>query len=305
MYYYNYGGQYNAPPYVNNNPNSSMDYWARSLMQRLTALIDFENLPEASIDQYGWDKDALKFALFMRGFLAVFRSGTYGVVPQPATLAGYSLQYQPSGLMVATPFFQFEKPLQIGVQCEVLKLTPDYTGIFDIVTKYASELKEIDTSIKAAAKNSRLAYALIASSDKAARTMKAIREKIINGDDVIIDEKLMGNKIDPTAQPWFQFDRDVKNSYILGDLLEARRNTLVDFYREIGVRMLDDKKERMLTAEVDAGNAETFIRSEVWIETLKESCKKINNHYGTNITPIINRPDMAENSAEEGENYVR
>jgi len=297
--YYTYGGIYQAPPYLNNDPNASMNYWQRSLLQRLTALIDFENLPERSEKQYGWDKDALKYGLFMIGFLAVFRSKTYGVVPQPGTLTGYSLQYQPSGVMVATPYFQFTRPLTLGVEAELIKLAPDYTGVFDIITKYAAELKEIDTSIRSAARNSRLAYALVAAGDKGARTMQAIREKIINGDDVIIDEKVMRNKQDPTTPPWFEFDRDLKANYILGDLLDARRTTLVDFYREIGVRMLDDKKERMITSEVDAGNAETFIRSEVWIETLKESCGKVNDMFGTNITPVINRPDLPENQPSE------
>ena len=297
MYYYNYGGMYLAPPFVNNQPNASMDYWQRSLLQRLTALIDFEGLPETSPEQYGWDKDALKYALFMLGYQVVFRSKTYGVVVQPGTLSGYSLQYQPSDVMVSTPYFQFIEPLKLGVQAELIKLTPDYYGTFDIITKYAAELKEIDTSIRSAARNSRLAYALIASGDKGARTLQAIREKIINGDDVIIDEKLVKkDQLKPDQPPWFQFDRDIKSNYILGDLLEARRTTLVDFYREIGVRMLDDKKERMISAEVDAGNAETFIRAEVWIETLKESCEKVNKHFGTNIKPVLNRPDMPKNA---------
>lgn len=299
MYYYTYGGMYFAPPFMNNDPNASMDYWQRSLLQRLTALIDFEGLPQLSAAQYGWDKDALKYALYMMGFQVVFATRSYGIVPQPGTLTGYSLQYQPAGVMIATPYFQFDKPLEIGKNCELLKLTPDYAGVFDIITKYAAELKEIDTSIRASARNSRLAFAMIASNDKSARTLRAIREKIINGDDAIIDEKIMRNKANPEVLPWHQFDRDLKENYILNDLLEARRTTLVDFYREIGVRMLDDKKERMISAEVDAGNAETFIRSEVWIETLKESCEKINRRFGLNIKPVINRPDVVENRQNE------
>lgn len=303
--YYNYGGMYNAPPYLNNAPNASMDYWTRSLFQRLTALIDFKGLPEKAPGQYGWDKDAFKYGLYMIGYLAVFRSAEYGIVPQPGRVTGFGLQYQPSGITIATPYFQFQRPLKIGVETELVKLTPDYTGVFDIITKYAAELKEIDTSIKSAARNSRLAYALVASSDKSAKTMQAIREKIINGDDVIIDERIMRDKANPDQAPWFQWDRDLKSNYVLGDLLDARRTTLVDFYREIGVRMLDDKKERMLTAEVDAGNEETFIRSEVWIETLKESCKKVNKMFGTNIEPVLNRPDMPEGSGEEADADVR
>lgn len=305
MFFYNYGGIYNAPPNLNNSPNFSMDYWSRSLFQRLTALIDFEGLPQADKGQYGWDKDALKYGLYMIGYMAVFRSATYGIVPQPGRVTGYGLQYQPSGVMVATPYFQLTEPLKLGVDAELIKLTPDYTGIFDIVTKYAAELKEIDTSIRSASRNSRLAYALVADSDKSARTLQAIRERIINGDDVIIDERVMRDKANPETPPWFEFDQDLKKNYILGDLLDARRTTLVDFYREIGVRMLDDKKERMLTAEVDAGNAETFIRSEVWIETLKDSCEKVNKMFGTSITPIINRPDMPSGDTEEVSTDVR
>jgi len=306
--FYMYGGLYNAPPFQNNYPNASMDYWARSLFQRLQALIDFEGLPEGDqaaapeekVVQYAWDKDALKFGLFMLGYQIVFRSKTYGVVAQPGTLTGFGLQYQPAGAIVNTPFFQFDRPLKLGVEASLIKLSPDYVGVYDIITKYAAELKEIDTSIRSSARNSRLAYAMIASSDKSARTLKAVREKIINGDDVIVDDKILQkDKANPDSLPWYQFDRDLKANYILGDLLDARRTTLVDFYREIGVRMLDDKKERMLTAEVDAGNAETFIRSEVWIETLKESCDKVNEMFGTNITPILNRPDIPGGSEQE------
>lgn len=295
---YNYGGMYHGAQFVNNSPNINMDYWTRSLFQRLTALIDLKNLPNDDPTKYKWDKDATKFGLFMLGYLAVFNSKTYGIVPQPAALTGFGLQFQPASTIINTPYFNFKRPLKIGVEVELLKLTPDYTGVFDIITKYAAELKEIDTSIKASARNSRLAYAMIATNDKTARTLHAIREKIINGDDVIIDEKIMKDRINPDALPWYQFDRDLKANYILNDLLDARRKTLVDFYREIGVRMLDDKKERMNTLEVDAGNAETFIRSEVWIETLKESCDKVNELFGTNIIPVINRPDMPEPQEE-------
>ena len=300
---YRYGGIYDRQMSFNSGPNFSMEYWTRSLYQRLTALINIKGLPEGSEKQYAWDIDALKYALFFIGYMGVFESKKYGVVPQPGTIAGYGLQYQPTGFIVNTPYFQFGRPLRIGVECELIKLTPDYTGVFDIITKYASELKEIDTSIRSAARGSRFAYALIADSDKSARTMKAIREKIINGDDVIIDEKVVRNKADADQLPWYQFDRDLKQNYILGDLLEARRNTLVDFYREIGVRMLDDKKERMITGEVAAGNAETFIRSEVWAEALKTSIAKVNAMFGTQLQMEINEPDMP--GMEGGERDVR
>lgn len=287
---YLYGGMYGGLA-LNDGANISMDYWARSLYQRLTALIDFKNLPEANDGEqrYTWDIDALKYALLMRGFMAVIASKSYGIVPVPCTLAGYGIQYQPTQAIINTPYFQFGRGLTIGLETELIKLTPDYTGIFDIVTKYAAELKELDTSIKASSRNSRIAFALIADSDKSARTLKAVRERIQNGDDAIIDESILKRKASETeALPWYQFDQHIKENYILNDLLEARRVTLVDFYREIGVRMGEDKKERLITAEVEANNSESFIRSEVWALALKESVAKVNKMFGTQIEAYIN-----------------
>ena len=292
--FYNYGGIYNriAPLALNDGPNINMEYWTRSLYQRLTALIKINGLPDGSDGKYAWDYDALIYALFYVGFIPVFESAKYGVVPSVGTLTGYGLQFQPTGVMISNPYFNFTQALTIGQDTELIKLTPDYTGVMDIVAKYAAELKEIDTSIKASARNSRLAYALVADSDRSARTLKGIREKIINGDDAIIDEKLIRSKGQADVMPWYEFDRDLKNSYILNDLLEARRTTLVDFYREIGVRMVDEKKERMITGEINAGNAETFIRSEVWAESLKRSTAKVNAMFGTSLSIEINRPDL-------------
>ena len=305
MYWYNYGGQYGftAPMYGDNLPEAALDYWTRSLFQRLTALININGAPAYPENPYTWDIDALKYQLFMLGFAVVFNSKTYGVVPQPGTLSGYGLQYQPTHAIIATPYFQFDRPITIGKECELIKLTPDYTGIFDIVAKYATELREIDISLKSAARNTRLGYTMVADSDSSARTLKNVRQKILNGDDAIIDQKLIRKKKNEEAElPWYQFDRDIKQSYIVNDLLEARRTILVDFYKEIGVRMLDNKKERMITNEVNAQEAETFIRSEVWAETLKTSVKKVNDMFGTNLSIEINKPDIIP--AEEVTNDV-
>ena len=302
MYWWNYGGiyPYRVPMYGDDLPQASLDYWTRSLLQRMTALIQIDGAPQYPQQRYSWDIDALKYQLFIMGFAVVFRSKTYGVVPQPGTLTGYGLQYQPTGAMVATPYFQFDRPLVIGRECELIKLAPDYTGVFDICAKYATELRDMDISLKSAARNVRLGYLMVADSDKSAMSLKNIRQKIINGDDAIIDEKIAQKKPDGNRElPFYMFDREVRQNYILNDLLEARRDVLVDFYREIGVRMVDNKKERMITAEANAQQAETFIRSEVWADTLKESVRKVNEMFDLKLSITINRPDVFPEEAPE------
>lgn len=290
---YNYNNMYPADLSFSDFAGCSLRYHIRSLYQRLTALINIKGLPEGSEKQYPWDIDALKYGLFYLGYLGVFESRTYGVVPQPGSITGIGLQYQPTGIIIATPYFQFGEPLRLGYNAELIKLTPDYSGVMDIVMKYAMELQQLDLSIRASAKNSRIGFILAAYDDKSAKALKGVRERILNGDDAIVDDKLLKkNRADSSDLPWFQFDGDLKNNYILNDLIEARRLTMVDFYKEIGVRMIDEKKERMITGEVAAGEAETFIRSEVWAEALKTSLEKVNKMFGTKLEMEINQPDL-------------
>ena len=290
---YNYNNMYPADLSFSDFAGCSLRYHVRSLYQRLTALINIKGLPEGSETQYPWDIDALKYGLFYLGYLGVFESRTYGVVPQPGSITGIGLQYQPTGIIISTPYFQFGEPLRLGYNAELIKLTPDYSGVMDIVTKYAMELQQLDLSIRASAKNSRIGFILAAYDDKSAKALKGVRERILNGDDAIVDDKLLKkNRADSSDLPWFQFDGKLKDNYILNDLIEARRLTMVDFYKEIGVRMIDEKKERMITGEVAAGEAETFIRSEVWAEALKTSLEKVNKMFGTKLEMEINQPDL-------------
>lgn len=288
-----YGGMYDYAPdtFGNSYPDQMLAYWTRSFFQRATALFTFDGLPAE------WDADAFKYGLYKRGFLIGFESKKYGKVIVPATVAGYGLQYQPTHALINTPYFRFERPLRMGVECEAIKLTPDYRGIWDIIIKYADEMRQLDLAIRLGAKNARFTYAMTAKDDKSARALRAISQKLENGETaIIVDEKLKTRGTDPNSDvlPWQQFDRDLKQNFIVPELQEARRDTIDDFYREIGVRIPDDKRERMITDEVNAGEAQTFIRRDVWYKSLTESLLRFNAFMDTNITVKANEPVRGE-----------
>lgn len=240
---YNYGGIYlpycnYADTYPNQFSTQSFDYWYRSFYQRAVTLFKFGNLPE------GWDKDAFQYALYHIGFLVGFESKKYGLVIQHATPTGYGLQYQPTGMQINSPYFSFEKPLRIGVDCEVIKLTPDFRGITDIISKYADEMRQIEIGLRQSEINARFAYAFMARDDKTAKSMQNIADKLANGETAIVFNKAL--KTDPATgeviEGWAQFDRDLKSNFILPELLEARRTVVHDFYRELGVRISEEKR---------------------------------------------------------------
>ena len=305
MLAYNYGGafdQYGGYCTANLGYNTfSKQYWERSLFQRCKALFDFSGLPEGAPGQVQWDNDAFLFGLFKMGFMTVFDTKSYGLVVQPGTPTGYGLQYQPTGIQIQTPYFAFNRPLVIGRECELIKLTPDYVGIWDIITKYAEELMFNDVAIRLSQINARFAYAVAATDEKSARTIKAILQRLANGEEgVVYDAKLNRNfGQDGETVPWTQFDRDLKKKFIYPELLEARRTILTDFYRELGVQSASDKRERQNLPETAAWQAETFNRRQVWELSLRKSIDRVNRMFGTNITFKFNEPDGLEGGAAD------
>lgn len=283
----------------------ALNYWERSFFQRCRSIIEFDGLPEAGAGQIGWDYDAFMYQLFRMGYAVVFRSKKYGMVVQPGTPTGYGLQYQPRGMNITTQFFNFGRPLEIGTECGVIKLTPDYRGIWDIITKYAVEMQHAEVAIRQSALNSRFAYGAFAKDDKQKRSLELLFQRLANGEPGIIVNTELKRPMDAKSTdggayelPIMQIDRDLSKNFILPELMEFRRTILMDFYRELGIKVQPDKKERLNVNESQSADAETFNRREVWRICLEKSLDEVNRMYGTNITFKINQPDMDEGSDE-------
>lgn len=283
----------------------ALNYWERSFFQRCRSIIEFDGLPEAGAGQIGWDYDAFMYQLFRMGYAVVFRSKKYGMVVQPGTPTGYGLQYQPRGMNITTQFFNFGRPLEIGTECGVIKLTPDYRGIWDIITKYAVEMQQAEVAIRQSALNARFAYGAFAKDDKQKRSLELLFQRLANGEPGIIVNTELKRPMDAKSTdggayelPIMQIDRDLSKNFILPELMEFRRTILMDFYRELGIKVQPDKKERLNVNESQSADAETFNRREVWRICLEKSLDDVNRMYGTNITFKINQPDMDEGSDE-------
>lgn len=283
----------------------ALNYWERSFFQRCRSIIEFDGLPEAGAGQIGWDYDAFMYQLFRMGYAVVFRSKKYGMVVQPGTPTGYGLQYQPRGMNITTQFFNFGRPLEIGTECGVIKLTPDYRGIWDIITKYAVEMQHAEVAIRQSALNARFAYGAFAKDDKQKRSLELLFQRLANGEPGIIVNTELKRPMDAKSTdggayelPIMQIDRDLSKNFILPELMEFRRTILMDFYRELGIKVQPDKKERLNVNESQSADAETFNRREVWRICLEKSLDEVNRMYGTNITFKINQPDKDEGSNE-------
>ena len=257
--------------------NKTFEYWERSLFQRACSVINF-NLPA---DWSGNIKDFYYYCLFRYGFICVFKDIQLGTVFQPCTLSGYDFYYQPTKALVTNPAIKKTLKLEIGKECELIKLTPDYRGVWDIISYYAEKLSSLDNAINTSIINSKFAYVLGARNRQGAEALKKVLDKINRGEPaVIVDTKLLNDSVDGETPFQFLERTNVKNGYLTTDMLLDFQTILNNFDAEIGIPTIPyQKKERLVTTEAESRQVDSTSRSIVWFETLSDTIKKVNKLY--------------------------
>lgn len=260
-------------------------YWQRSLFQRAISTIDFEGLPDT------WEgsvKDFFYWCLFSYGHLGVFDTDEFGLSFQPGAFYGIDFYYQPTDYIVTNP--KLQKTFKIHEDCEIIKLTPDYRGIWDIISYYAMLLSALDSAINMSIVNNKFAYLMGAKNKAAAETLKKIFDKIAAGNPaVIFDQSLLQDDPQTKTEPYQFLERsNLKQSYLTTDQLMDRSTLLSSFDAEIGIRSVPyQKKERLVTAEAESREQDSTARLMVWKATLDSSLELVNNMFGTSIKAVL------------------
>lgn len=268
-------------------------FFARHLLQRAMSVFEWK-LPET------WDKDYFLYAMYCYGYVSVFDTDQYGVIPQVCALGGYNVFYRPSFAVVGNPLIENGqlKNLRIGDECEIVKLQPDYCGIMDTVSMYADLLA---LAIEAAAVNlvnSHLSYAFIAENKAGAESLKKVFDDVASGEPaVVLDKRLFS----PDGSPlWQAFSNDLKQNYIVTELLNDMRTLYNQFDTEIGIANANiTKRERLITDEVTANNQETTARAALWLEELQKSFERVNERFGLSLS-VDWRIKPTEGGTDEG-----
>lgn len=267
------------PSAVKSINNKTFEFWERSLFQRACSVLVAQDLPEEWV---GDIKDFLYYCLFRFGKVIVWESAEYGKAFQPGNLKGYNFYYQPTSALIANPLLQQSLELEIGRECEILKLTPDYRGVWDIISYYAEKLATLDNAINMSLINNKFAFILGARNKVAGQALKKMLDKVNRGEPAVIyDMKLLNDQTDKTEpfQVW-ERQRSLKDSYLTTDQLRDFQTLLNNFDAEIGIPTIPyEKKERMVASEADSRVMDSQSRATIWMETLNSSAEKINRLY--------------------------
>lgn len=270
-------------------------YFWRCLYHRLTSTIDFK-LPAT------WEKNYFKNVLFGLGFIGVIPTAQYGVVPQFCTLTGYGIFRQPTELRVASSLIMYTG--RIGQDCELIRLTPDYIGVCDIVDHYADRLANLYSALGMAIENSKLATLFFPHNQAAAVAIKSLMERISSGEARVYADKQL--KDDIAGQEDFTIlTTHAKENYIVDQLLADMQTVVSEFDREIGIPTIPGKKERYTSDEIAAVTSDSAARLSLWSECLEETIARVNAMFpelGISFTTVgeeaSDNVDGSENNAD-------
>lgn len=240
-------------------------YFKRYLIQKAMAVFKW-TFPKT------WNDAYTLYNLYVMGRCAVIDAGAkYGIIPQYCTLSGIGVYMQPTRVLISNPVLEnIPQEYKIGVDCGLLKLAPDYGGIYDMASYYANIMAVIAETAGVNLINSKLSYVFPVENEAAANSFKKLYDQVASGKPAAWYDK---NLTREDGQPaWETFTQNLKQNYITSDLLNDLRAVENDFCTHVGIPNANiTKRERLVTDEVNANNIETATLAEGWLDTIRES----------------------------------
>ena len=277
---YDFINRYNAhikPSTVHSQDNVTAWYFRRYLIQKILSVFEFDGIPET------WSKDYFLYTLFVWGFVAVVETDKFGVIPQHCSLFGYDVFYRPTNVTIANPLLRGILQPQIGVDCELIKMQPDYGSCWDIVSYYADLLALASESLAVNIVNSKLAYVFACDNKTVAESFKKMYDKLNEGNPAVFaDSKLFDESGEPL---WTTFQNNLKQNYVAGDMLNDMLKIDARFCTEIGIPNVNMAKNSGVTEnEVEANNIDTKSKVSLWLETMSEGIEKVNDMFDLDLS---------------------
>lgn len=273
-----------SPKDVEAQINTSTIFYKERMLRKIFELFNF-TVPEE------WDLDYFRQHLFLDGYVGVTDTAL-GVLALKCAASGYNVFERPTKLIFANPVLgNFDRI--IGTECEVIRLQYNWLGIMPILDKYAYLLAMCDSAVSVNLMNSKVAFIATAEGKAAAETIKTAYQQISEGNPFVCMSK---DSVDSIS--WELLN--VKNTFIGNDVSLLKQTIWNEFLTEIGIPNFNrDKRERMITDEVNANNAETAFSMSHWLEEIRAGMDRANKMFGLDLRVEVN--PILEGGVNNGE----
>ncbi len=279
------------PKDVDGVVNASALYYREFLIKKIFSVFEF-TIPDT------WSMDYFQSHLFLDGYLGIVDTDA-GVLPLQCSFSGINIFNEPTNIIVANPVLgSFER--QIGVNGVLLRIQYNYMGVLTMLNRYATLLAMCDSGIAVNLMNSKVTWIGMAESKAQADTMKTMYDRISMGEPAVF---VKGSAIGNGENIYWNH---AKENFIANEIQDVKRSLIAEFLTEIGIDNVNiDKRERLVTDEVNANDEEIRCNVQHWLENIQTGFREANDLFGLDLSvkvrsyEKINREEGTKNESAE------
>lgn len=248
---------------------------------KIYSILQVNDLPDSIDERF------FKNRILTRGFLGIFETNKYGLIASDVALTDLDIYYNPTKMDAVNPKFTEIYRRTIDLDGCLIKLSPNFETVLPIVYYYADLMAVAVQGIDSNVLNSKLAYVFACGNQTEADSFKKMFDEIANGyPAVFVDKKLFDDDGNLKVQ---MFNNNINNTFIADKLMKLKTDIENEFNAFIGLNTVNtEKKERLITSEVELSNNNNKLLIELWQNTLNDGLKKVNDMFSTNINVTLN-----------------
>lgn len=255
------------------NNQTYIDYLER-MKKICLSMFEWENLPDSMNARF------LEMCLFYNGQAALLYDDTYGYINTMAADGGYINIYGlPTELQCYSYRFNQRRSLYMsdtgaekGEECILVMNNYERIPTTSTISLFAYRLAEAQRTTDVNIKAQRTPI-LITTDQKQYFTLKKMYEEYDGNTPAIFADK---NLISPDALKAIKTDAP----FIINDLMEYKREIWNEFLTFMGIQNLSEKRERLISNEVDSNNELLNLNLQALLIPRKEACREFNEKYG-------------------------
>lgn len=255
------------------NTETYVDYLER--MKKIAlSMFEWQNLPQSCNARF------LEMCLFYNGQAALLYDDDYGYINTMAADGGYINIYGlPTEIQCYSYRFNQRRSLYMtdtgeekGKECILVMNNYERVPTCSTVNLFAYRLAEAQRTADVNIKAQRTPV-LITTDQKQYFTLKKMYEEYDGNTPAIFADK---NVITPDALKALKTDAP----FIAQDIMDYKREIWNEFLTYMGISNLSEKRERMISNEVDSNNELVNLNLQALLIPRKEACKQFNEKYG-------------------------
>lgn len=255
------------------NNQTYIDYLER-MKKICLSLFEWENLPPSMNARF------LEMCLYYNGQGAMLYDDDYGYINTMASDGGYINIYGlPTEVTCYSYRFNQRRSLYMtdtgeekGKECILVMNNYERIPTQVMCTLFAYRLAEAQRTADVNIKAQRTPV-LITTDQKQYFTLKKMYEEYDGNTPAIFADK---NVISPDALKALKTDAP----FIVNDIMDYKREIWNEFLTTLGISNLSEKRERLISNEVDSNNELVNLNLQSQLIPRKEACKQFNEKYG-------------------------